>query len=175
MGYMMKYILFIIAVPMLVFAQHTISIDGNFDDWTNVTTVVTDPANDEHDTDWYGDGLAEPTSRKYADVDLLEARFTHDRENLYGYVKARGRVGRTSSSADGHKAGRSYFIITIDMDNDDATGYPIQEGNYWPNSIGYDMNMEVEFYDGAYNTGHYLHHGFMSENELVQGLSLIHI
>ena len=165
----MKILFFLIVMPALLFAQHAITIDGNFDDWTNVQTMVIDPANDEHDTDWYGDGLSEPTARKYADVDLLEARFTHDRENLYGYVKSRGHVGRTSSSADGHKAGRYYFIITLDMDNNDVTGYPIQEGNYWPNSNGYDMNMEVEFYDGAYNTGHYLHHGFLAESELAQG------
>ena len=165
----MRFMLFLIILPLMAFAQHAIVIDGSFDDWQDVPTIVTDPANDEHDTDWYGDGLSEPTPRKYSDVDILEARFTHDQENLYGYVKARGEVGRTSRAADGDKAGRYYFIITIDMDNDDVTGYPIQEGNYWPNSIGYDMNMEVEFYDGAYNTGHYLHHGFLAESELDQG------
>ncbi|MBN1482842.1 T9SS C-terminal target domain-containing protein [candidate division KSB1 bacterium] len=162
-------ILLFIGLFSLLYAQHTIVIDGQFDDWQQVTTIVTDPANDEHDTDWYSDGKAQPEPRKYADVDLLEARFTHDRENLYGYVKSRGIVGRTARSADGYKAGRYYFIITIDMDNDDVTGYPIQEGSYWPNSIGYDMNMEVEFYDGAFNTGHYLHHGFLAESELEQG------
>ncbi|RQW04627.1 T9SS C-terminal target domain-containing protein [candidate division KSB1 bacterium] len=150
-------------------SQNNIIIDGAFDDWQQVTTVVADPAYDEHDTDWYSDGKPQPEARKYADVDLLEARFTHDRDNLYGYVRARGIVGRTAKSADGHKAGRYYFIITIDMDNDDSTGYPLQQGNYWPNSIGYDMNMEIEFYDGAFNTGHYLHHGFLAESELVQG------
>jgi len=151
------------------YPQETIRIDGNFDDWASVTTLVTDPAHDEHDTDWFGDGLAEPVPRKYSDVDILEVKFTHDRENLYGYVKARGVVGRTSRAADGDKAGRYYYIITIDVDDNDSTGYAIQEGNYWPNSIGYDMNMEVEFYDGTFNTGHYINHEFKNEVELEAG------
>ena len=91
--------LLLMLIPIIAWTQHSIIIDGHFDDWQQVTTIVTDPPNDEHDTDWYGDGKAEPEPRKYADVDLLEARFTHDRENLYGYVKARGHVGRTSASA----------------------------------------------------------------------------
>jgi len=167
----MRYliILLLLTLTISVFAQHSITIDGNFDDWQNVTTVVTDPANDVHDTDWYGDGLSQPRPRKYSDVDILEVRFTHDQENLYGYVKASGIVGRTSRAADGQKAGRYYYIITIDVDNNDSTGYALQEGNYWPNSTGYDMNMEVEFYDGAFNTGHYINHEFLTEAALQAG------
>jgi len=165
----MKRLLFLLALGTVASAQVVITIDGNFDDWLNVPTVVTDPPNDEHDTDWYGDGLSQPVPRKYADVDILETRFTHDEESLYGYVKARGVVGRTSTAAAGQKAGRYYYILTIDVDHNDVTGYPLQQGNYWPNSIGYDMNMEVEFYDGAFNTGHYIHHGFLSESALAQG------
>ncbi len=167
----MRYFLLIL---FLVFshslqAQKTIQIDGNFDDWADLPVLVVDPPHDEHDTDWFGDGLPQPRPRKYADVDILEVKFTHDTENLYGYVKARGVIGRTSRSADGQKAGRYYFIITIDVDNNDSTGYALQEGNYWPNSTGYDMNMEVEFYDGAFNTGHYINHEFLSEAALAQG------
>lgn len=152
----------------LALAQ-SITIDGNFDDWDNLPVHVTDPANDEHDTDWWGDGLEAPVPRKYSDVDILEVKFAHDQENLYGYCKATGIIGRTARAADGHKAGRYYFIITIDVDNNDTTGYALQEGNYWPNSTGYDMNMEVEFYDGAFNTGHYINHEFLTAPELTLG------
>ena len=167
----MKSTLFIIILlcANAAFTQNQIAIDGDFSDWENVTTMVTDSAHDEHDTDWYGDGLSQPVPRKYSDVDILEVKFTHDRDNLYGYVKATGTVGRTSSSADGHKAGRYYYIITIDVDDNDTTGYAIQEGNYWPNSTGYDVNMEVEFYDGAFNTGHYILHSFVGDAEYQQG------
>jgi hypothetical protein len=102
-------------------------------------------------------------------VDILEVKFTHDSRNLYGYVKSRGQVGRTSKASDGLKAGRYYFIITIDVDDSDSTGYPLQQGGYWPNSTGYDVNMEVEFYDGTFNTGHYILHSFLSSAALTQG------
>lgn len=156
-------------IPFSLFGQSSIQIDGNFDDWMNLPVLVADSANDAHDTDWYGDGLPVPIPRKYSDVDILEVKFTHDRENLYGYVKAKGVIGRTSRKANAQKDGRFYFIITIDVDNNDSTGYPLAEGNYWPNSTGYDMNMEVEFYDGSFNTGHYIHHDFMSDADLVKG------
>jgi hypothetical protein len=156
-------------LPLIAYSQSIITIDGRFDDWQNVATIVNDPPNDEHDTDWYSDHLSEPVGRKYSDIDLLQVKFTHDRENLYGYVKSRGVIGRTATSADGLKAGRFYFIITIDVDNEDSTGYPLQEGNYWPNSTGFDMNMEVEFYDGSFNTGHYILHAYRGETELAQG------
>ena len=155
--------------PLILTAQSVITIDGKFDDWKQVQTFMDDPANDEHDTDWFSDQQVKPTNRQYSDVDILQVKFTHDRENLYGYVKARGIIGRTARQADGLKAGRYYFIITIDVDDDDRTGYPLQEGNYWPNSTGYDMNMEVEFYDGSFNTGHYILHAFLGETELTQG------
>ncbi len=157
---MQKIIIVILLFSSLAFSQNSLTIDGNFDDWQSVTTVIKDSANDEHDTDWWGDGLAQPVPRKYSDIDILEVKFTHDRENLYGYVKAIGVVGRTSNTADGNRDGRYYYIITIDVDNNDSTGYAIEEGNYWPNSIGYDMNMEVEFYNGSFNTGHYINHEF---------------
>jgi hypothetical protein len=39
----------------------------------------------------------------------------------------------------------------------------LAEGGYYPDDKGYDMNMEVEFYNGAFNTGHYLNHEFLTE------------
>jgi len=165
---LLRYLIGLI-LPFMVYSQTPIAIDGLFDDWLAVTTYVDDPANDEHDTDWYG-RLPAPVSRQYSDVDILQVKFTHDDTALYGYVKSRGVIGRTSgTTAEGVRDGRFYFIITIDVDNDDATSYPLQEGNYWPNSTGYDMNMEVEFYNGSFNTGHYILHSFIGEQELAQG------
>ena len=45
-----RLLLFTLLIPVLLFAQHEIVIDGQFDDWDAVTVSVTDPANDEHDT-----------------------------------------------------------------------------------------------------------------------------
>lgn len=166
---MKHFVLCALFLPALLLSQAPIIIDGRFEEWRAIPVAATDPANDEHDTDWYGDNLAQPLPRTYGDVDILEVKFTHDSQNLYGYVKARGQIGRTSKASDGHKAGRYYFIITIDVDDSDSTGYPLQQGGYWPNSTGYDVNMEVEFYDGAFNTGHYILHSFLSPAALIQG------
>jgi Leucine-rich repeat (LRR) protein len=164
-----RLLLLTLLIPVLLRAQNEIIIDGQFDDWDAVTVSVSDPANDEHDTEQRKNGIPAPDSVNYSDVDILETKFTHDQENLYGYVKASGVVGRTSKEADGHKKGRYYFILTIDVDNNNTTGYDLEEGGYWPNSSGYDMNMEVEYYNGEYNTGHYLHHGFLTDAEYEQG------
>jgi hypothetical protein len=151
-------------------AQNAIVIDGDFGDWEHIPVIVSDPPDDAHDTDWFSDGLSQPIPLSYRDVDILEVKFANDADNLYGYMRATGQIGRTSSASAGHsRRGRYYFIFTIDVDDDIATGYRLAEGNYWPDSKGYDVNMEVEFYDGAFNTGHYINHEFMSESELEQG------
>lgn len=152
-------------------AQNPVQIDGDFTDWQAVPVAMTDPSDDVHDTDGYPVGGA-PEYRAYTDVDILEVKFAHDDENLYGYMKATGVIGRTSSDTLGHaRAGRYYFIFTIDTDDDTVTGYPLREGGYYPDSRGYDVNMEVEFYNGGFNTGHYINHEFLSQYQVdTQGI-----
>jgi hypothetical protein len=138
-------------------------MDGDFSDWDDVPTY-TDPVGntihngipDVHDTDHHAlDGV--PGFIDHPDVDILEYKFTHDANNLYAYFKADGVIGNTQT-ADQGRAGRYYVIVTIDVDNDDDTGYWLNEGAYYPTSNGYDFNMELEFYGGEPNTGHYLSH-----------------
>jgi hypothetical protein len=142
-----------------------IIIDGSFTDWQYVP-VYTDPVDDQHDTDHELPGDT-PDYVDHEDVDLIEFKFTNDEENLYAYFKSRGIIGRTQSSGVG-TAGRYYVIVTIDVDNDDTTGYPLHEGGYYPTTPGYDMNMEVEYFDAAFNTGHYLNHGCLDATEFAQ-------
>ena len=153
---------------LVLTAAPPIVIDGNFDDWdTAVYAGGTDPAGDPHDTDH--DQVDDvPALVNHPDVDLLEYRVTHDAENLYFYFRAAGEIGRTQDSSGGGEAGRYYVIVTIDIDNDVNTGYPLHEGGYYPTTDGYDMNAEIEFYDGEFNTGHYLNHGALNEDELNQ-------
>ncbi len=160
-----QLLLLLFLVPILSQAQNNIIIDGNFDDWTDVPVAVTDPADDVHDTDGNYPDDGAPSYVAYSDVDILEVKFTNDAENLYGYMKSTGIIGRTSVDSLGQKAGRYYFIFTIDVDNNDTTGYRLKEGGYYPDSKGYDMNMEVEFYNGSYNTGHYINHEYISEED----------
>ena len=164
----------LVASTSLALAEpvHTIVIDGNFADWAIVPSH-TDPVGgpgvlhsgipDTHDTD-HSNPNDVPAYRSHPDIDLVEFKFTHDSSNLYAYFRATGQIGRTITNATQH--GRYYVIATIDVDNSLATGYPLHEGGYYPTSAGYDMNMEVEYYDGAFNTGHYLNHGARNTAEL---------
>jgi hypothetical protein len=142
-----------------------IKIDGKFNDWNSVTSH-TDPEGDPHDTDHDQQGDT-PVLVDHPDVDILEYKLTHDKKDLYGYWRSKGVIGNTQNQAQG-TAGRYYVIITIDVDNKPKTGYWLHEGGYYPTGRGYDMNMECEFYDGAFNTGHYLNHGARNQTELDQ-------
>lgn len=163
----MKKLIFILLIAQtMIYAQDNIVIDGNFDDWQDVPVAVADSPGDVHDTEPYNDGGMPSEFIDYSDVDLLEVKFANDGESLYGYMKATGTIGRTSSKPPHEKEGRYYFIFTIDVDENDTTGYQLREGGYYPDSKGYDMNMEVEFYNGAFNTGHYLNHEFLTQYQL---------
>ncbi len=157
-----------------------ISIDGSFDDWAAVPSYF-DAAGgafhtgtnipDVHDTDGYNPGAGEvPGRTAHADVDILEYKFTHDEDSLYAYIRSAGIIGRTQHRPPGSNlaSGRYYVIVTIDVDNDDATGYWLHKGGYAPTSNGYDMNMELEFFDGVLNTGHYLSHDALTDAGLTQ-------
>ncbi len=142
-----------------------INVDGSFADWSVVPSYY-DPQDDQHDTDHDGQNET-PNYVNHPDVDLLEYKFAHDEQNVYAYFRARGQIGRTQQQSAG-RAGRYYVIVTIDVDNSDTTGYWLHEGGYYPTSRGYDMNMELEFYDGVFNTGHYLSHDALTQQELTQ-------
>lgn len=148
---------------------HTIIIDGGFSDWAAVPShydpiggpdVLHNGIPDTHDTDHSGPNDI-PTYVNHPDIDLVEFKFTHDTTNLYAYFRATGVIGRTSVTK-----GRYYVIVTLDVDNSTATGYGLHEGGYYPTSYGYDMNMEVEYYTNAFNTGHYLNHGATNQAQL---------
>ncbi len=156
-----------------------ITIDGSFGDWASVPSYFDPDAAadgsvlhcgvpDVHDTDHSG-RYDVPAAKDHVDVDLLEYKFTHDTDTLYAYFRADGVVGRTQ--ADPPKAGRYYVIVTIDVDDDDVTGYWAHEGGYYPTSPGYDVNMELEFYNDAYNTGHYINHGAWDTPSLDQAFA----
>jgi hypothetical protein len=143
-----------------------IIIDGKFDDWAGVPSYK-DPPNNEHDTDHKGQA-DKPRHVEQPDVDILEYKFTHDADNLYAYFKARGVIGRTQQAGPGKEGGRYYAIVTIDVDNDETTGYWLHEGGFYPTSRGYDMNAEIEWYNGRLNTGHYINHACRNQQELDQ-------
>ena len=141
-----------------------ITIDGRFEDWNDVP-VFKDPPHNEHDTR-HNQRDDRPERVDHADVDLLEYKFTHDADNLFAYFKARGVIGRTQAAGPGKKAGRYYAIVTIDVDNDEKTGYWLHEGGFYPTSGGYDVNAEIEWFNNRLNTGHYINHACRDRAEL---------
>lgn len=145
-----------------------IAIDGRFEDWAAVPEH-TDPEGDTHDTDHHG-RHDRPDPVDHPDVDLLAYRVTHDAENLYFYFRARGQICRTARKGPGRAAGRYYAIVTIDADDSERTGYWLHEGGFYPTSNGYDLNAEVEYHDGTFNTGHYINHGARDAAERLQAL-----
>jgi hypothetical protein len=145
-----------------------IVIDGDFRDWVDVPSH-TDPSHNEHDTSHKG-RFDRPGHVEHADVDLLEYKFTHDADHLYAYFKTRGVIGRTQAAGPGKEAGRYYAILAIDLDEDENTGYWLHEGGFYPTSRGYDMNAEIEWYNGRMNAGYYINHACRDDKELQQAL-----
>jgi hypothetical protein len=169
-----------LAPPALGAPITHIAIDGSFVDWQGVPSYA-DAAGggfhtgtnipDVHRTGpWDPMAGGPPAAIAHPDVDLLEYKFTHDENSLYAYFRAAGIIGRTQHRATGTtlRSGRYYVIVTIDVDDDDNTGYWLHEGGYAPTSRGYDMNMELEFFDGSFNTGHYLSHDALTGEEFAE-------
>jgi hypothetical protein len=167
-GTLLFFCLMLTAASALAEPLQNIVIDGNFNDWAGIA-ARTDPAGDPHDTDHTGvDDIPAPVD--HPDVDLIEYKFAHDTNTLYAYFKSTGVVGHTQEESQGNP-GRYYGIVTIDVDHNDATGYFLNEGGYYPTSAGYDMNMEIEWYNGVFNTGHYINHGARNQAELDQAFA----
>jgi hypothetical protein len=143
-----------------------LTIDGDFRDWADVP-AHTDPSRNEHDTDHKG-RFDTPDRVEHADVDILEYKFAHDADNLYAYFKARGIIGRTQTAGPGQAAGRYYAIVAFDVDQDEQTGYWLHEGGFYPTSGGYDVNAEIEWYNGRLNAGYYINHACCNQRELAQ-------
>ena len=148
------------------FSADAITIDGNFNDWSNIPAYF-DPLYDTHDTD-HSQVRDLPRYVDHPDADLIEYKVTNDDQNLYFYFRSRGQIGRTQVESNQSRAGRYYAIVTIDVDRDKSTGYNLHEGGYYPTSDGYDVNAEIEFFDGEENTAHYLNQAIDNEADLRQ-------
>jgi hypothetical protein len=107
-----------------------ITIDGNFDDWRNVTGVD-DPRGD-----------LVPYLEYVPDVDLLEFKVAHDEKHIYLYARVAGQVGRSHT-----QGGRGYFYAYMDVDQDSGTGFlPTRDDDcYFGVDIGDDCEVQFEF------------------------------
>ena len=71
-----RVILTISLLSVIICAQNSIIIDGQFDDWSSISSAVMDSADDVHDTDGYPDG-GSPSYIEYSDVDIIEIGRAH--------------------------------------------------------------------------------------------------
>lgn len=110
-----------------------IRIDGNFEDWRNVTCV----------DDARGD--VAPYLVYNPNVDILEFKVAHDDRNIYLYARVAGQVGRTDAG------GRSYFYAYMDVDRNPGTGFlPTRDDDcYFGVDIGDDCEVQFEFVNNA--------------------------
>jgi hypothetical protein len=190
-----NWILFIYLVVQFVKADpinRNIIIDGNFDDWSNVRSY-SDPQDNRDGTvfqespwfpsikipDCHSTNSVEPPGAPYhvynPNVDIVEFKIAHDDTSLYAYFRAvdDGVIGKTSvgsgrfdsNNPSTPSAGRYYIMISINIDNNDTTGFWLGEGGYYPTAPGFDAHFEIEYYNGTYNQGSYLDHGANSTNE----------
>jgi hypothetical protein len=151
-----------------------IMIDGDFSDW-DTTAPFLDAADDQHDTEQRQPD-AMPEHVDHPDVDLLTYKVSHDEENFYFFIETTGQIGRTQMEdlARGLRAGHYRVIIAIDVDDDDATGFPLYEGGFFTgttNTSGYDLTAELEFFNGQINTESYTNHGARNNIELQQAFA----
>ncbi|CAF1043803.1 unnamed protein product [Adineta steineri] len=192
----LKQILFIYLIIHLVKSDpinRNIKIDGNFDDWKNVPSY-TDPEDnidgtvydrspwfpslkfpDCHDADTFQPDPI-PTHVYNPNVNIVEFKIAHDDTSLYAYYRVvdGGVIGKTSVGANEFdknnpsqsSAGRYYVIATVDIDNDNTTGYWLHGGAYHPTAPGFDGNFEVEFFNGSFNQDVYLDHAANNNTEV---------
>ncbi len=135
-------------------ARPSVRIDGQFDEWRNVTGI-TDPKGDSVSYLQYN-----------PDTDLLEFKVTNDDEYLYFYSRVAGRVGNTAGQRD-----RYYFYVYIDADRDATTGYvPTRDDNcYHGVTLGDDCEAQFEFVDGRFVKTFFGFAGLSTEKDVLKG------
>ncbi|MDO9152701.1 MAG: PA14 domain-containing protein [Paludibacter sp.] len=103
------------ATPLVFSAPLTITLDGNFADWSIVSPVFKDPKGDVMHRDFSGYDptvqLVNTTGRN----DIVESRATFDANNVYFYVKT---VNAITSSTD-----PNWMLLFIDVDRNKGTGW----------------------------------------------------
>ncbi len=115
-------------VPPVV--PRSISIDGRFDDWTEVLPEFRDTIGDPVRRDYRGWGPDMRYVNQTGRNDIVEAKVSFDEQNVYFYVRTREKL--TTADAP------NWMLLLIDTDRDTDTGWlgydcivnrqPIQDG-----------------------------------------------
>ena len=106
--------------PETFSGEQTISIDGSFDEWTDVTPIFKDPTGDVTHRDFAGYDPTVTYTNTTGRNDIIESRVTYDNDNIYFYVKTTNSI---TANTD-----QNWMLLFIDIDKGKNTGW---EGYDW--------------------------------------------
>ena len=101
--------------PDSISACKTITIDGNFSDWANVTPVFKDAAGDVVNRNFQNVNGSAMLTTSSARNDIVESRVTYDSNNVYFYVKTLNNISTYT--------GTNWMLLFIDADRSKGTGW----------------------------------------------------
>lgn len=116
-----------------VSGKTTVSIDGDFGVWSNITPVFKDYKGDTSERS-HSDTSGKVTyTNKTGRNDIIESRFAYDEAYLYFYAKTAENLTDYTD--------RNWMLLFIDSDNNKATGWE-----------GYDFLVNYSVIDGSITT-----------------------
>ena len=108
------------AAPEVFSGEQTISIDGSFDEWSNVTPFFKDPMGDVTHRDFAGYDPTVTYTNTTGRNDIVASRVTYDDTTIYFYCKTASTITANTDP--------NWMLLFIDMDKDKNTGW---EGYDW--------------------------------------------
>jgi hypothetical protein len=108
------------AAPETFSGEQTISIDGSFDEWTDVTPIFKDPTGDVMHRDFAGYDPTVTYTNTTGRNDIVASRVTYDDDNIYFYAETANSI---TANTD-----QNWMLLFVDMDKDKNTGW---EGYDW--------------------------------------------
>lgn len=103
------------AAPQVFSAPKTVTVDGNFGEWSDVTPVFKDPVGDVMHRNFAGYDPTVTYTNTTGRNDIIESRSTYDTNNLYFYMKTAQPL---TSSTD-----PNWMLLFIDADRSKGTGW----------------------------------------------------
>ena len=104
-----------IPAPEPVSPARTITIDGQFSEWTAVKPVFIDPSGDATHRNWPRADRKINYINNTGRNDLIHSRLTHDAKNVYFYVKTAQKLTAAT--------GKNWMLLFIDSDQSAKTGW----------------------------------------------------
>lgn len=102
-------------LPQEISPQKTISVDGEFGDWSSVKPVYNDPPGDIMHRNFPGYDTSVIYTNTSGRNDIIESRATYDTDNVYFYVKTKGIISAETDP--------NWMLLFINADRNNETGW----------------------------------------------------